>query len=430
VLLRASHTFGSCSFAFLCSFKERGARFALHMLDAEAKKVGVIAASAGELCAARAAKPARPSKCSPLDQRLRIYAGNHAQAMAYHAKLLGIPCTVYMPTIAPLTKIQACRAYGANVVVQGDHIGEARDIATQVGKEQGLTYINGYDHPHIIAGAGTMGLEILEQVPDVAAVIVPVGGAGLIAGTAVAIKSLRPDVRIIGVEPENIPSLREAMAAGKPVQTQLRGATLADGLLVPKVGLNAFHLACKYVDEVVTVREKHIALAMLRLIETEKCIVEGGGATGLAAALQGVLPADLRGKKVVFPLCGGNVDTPVLGRVIDRGLAADSRLIRMVATVDDRPGGIARLTAALADSGASVKDLFHERAWLDSDFSSVHVIVVAETRGEEHTGEIFAELHKRNIKVRRVSKVHRPMHMLEEARGGAPTGDAVEPQDL
>ena len=345
--------------------------------------------------------------------------------MAYHAKQQGIPCTVYMPTIAPLTKIQACRDIGAEVVVQGEHIGEARDAAVKVAAEKGLTYINGYDHPNIIAGAGTMGLEILEQVPDVSAVVVPVGGAGLIAGVAVAIKSMRPDVRIIGVEPENMPSLAAAMAAGHPVDTPLGGATLADGLLVPKVGLNAYHLACKYVDEMVTVREKYIALAMLRLVEAEKCIVEGGGATGLAAALQGVLP-DLAGKKVVFPLCGGNVDTPVLGRVIDRGLAADSRLVRFVATVPDRPGGIQRLTTQLAESGASVKDLFHERAWLDHDFSSVHIVCVAETRGAQHTSEMFDALARSGIKVHRISKVHRPLEALN-MQPVSPPADAEEP---
>ncbi|CAE7512259.1 tdcB [Symbiodinium sp. KB8] len=326
------------------SFKERGASFALKRLDEEAKRIGVIAAS----------------------------AGNHAQAMAYHAKQQGIPCTVYMPTIAPLTKIQACRDIGAEVVVQGEHIGEARDAAVKVAAEKGLTYINGYDHPNIIAGAGTMGLEILEQVPDVSAVVVPVGGAGLIAGVAVAIKSMRPDVRIIGVEPENMPSLAAAMAAGHPVDTPLGGATLADGLLVPKVGLNAYHLACKYVDEMVTVREKYIALAMLRLVEAEKCIVEGGGATGLAAALQG------------------------------------------------------RLTTQLAESGASVKDLFHERAWLDHDFSSVHIVCVAETRGAQHTSEMFDALARSGIKVHRISKVHRPLEALN-MQPVSPPADAEEP---
>lgn len=166
------------------------------------------------------------------------------------------------------------------------------------------------------------------------------------------------------------------------------GHTLADGLLVPKVGTNAFHVARKYVDKTVVVKERFIALAMLRLIEMEKCVVEGGGAVGLAAMLQGLLP-ELKGKKVVLPLCGGNVDTVTLGRVIERGLAADGRLVRFVANVSDRPGGIANLTKALADHGVSIRDIYHERAWVDSDISMVAVKIVAETMGFEHTEEMY-----------------------------------------
>ena len=209
--------------------------------------------------------------------------------------------------------------------------------------------------PHIIAGAGTLGLEILEQVPDVDAVVIPVGGAGLIAGAALAIKTLRPSVTVVGAEPVNCPSLTAALEAGRPV-TVAASSTIADGLLVPRVGTNAFALARRHVDRVVTVRERFIALAMLRLLEMEKAVVEGGGATGLAAMMEGLLP-ELAGKTVVIPLCGGNVDVPVLGRVIERGLAADGRLVRFEATVSDRPGGIAALTRVLADSGVSIKDI-------------------------------------------------------------------------
>jgi threonine dehydratase len=269
-------------------------------------------------------------------------AGNHALALAYHGQELGIPVTVVMPKIAPITKIQNCRELNARVMIHGQHIGEARDFANALGIKEGLTYINGFDHPNVIAGAGTLGVEIIEQVPHVDAVVIPVGGAGLIAGCALAIKTLKPDVKVIGAEPETVPSLTAAMEAGFPV-TVNGGPTLADGLLVPRVGTNAFALCQKYVDKVVLVKEKSIALAMLRLVEMEKAVVEGGGATGLAAMLQGLLP-ELEGKTVVIPLCGGNVDTPVLGRVIERGLAADARLIRFDAVVSDRPGGISALT--------------------------------------------------------------------------------------
>lgn len=310
------------------SFKERGARNALMLLDKESAKRGVIAAS----------------------------AGNHALGMAYHGQDLKIPVTVVMPRIAPITKVQNCRDLGANVIIHGAHIGEAREFAANLGEKEGLTYINGYDHPHIIAGAGTMGIEIIEQVPDVDAVVIPVGGAGLIAGSALALKTLKPGVKVIGAEPATCASLTAALEAGKPV-TVNAGATLADGLLVPRVGTNAYAIAAKHTDSVVTVQERYIALAMLRLIEMEKAVVEGGGACGLASLLQGSLP-DLQGKTIVIPLCGGNVDVPVLGRVLERGLAADGRLVRFEAIVSDRPGGIAALTKVLADSGVSIKDIY------------------------------------------------------------------------
>jgi threonine dehydratase len=351
------------------SFKERGGRNAMLLLSPEAKQRGVIAAS----------------------------AGNHALALAYHGMDLNVPVTVVMPTIAPITKVTNCRELGANVKIFGSHIGEAKEFAMKLAREQGLTYINGFDHPHVIAGAGTLGMEILEQVPDVDAVVIPVGGAGLIAGTALAIKSLRPDVKVYGAEPATVPSLTAALEAGKPVSVN-GGPTLADGLLVPRVGTNAFALCQQHVDKVVTVREKYIALAMLRLMEMEKAVVEGGGATGLAAMLQGLLP-ELEGKNVVVPLCGGNVDTPVLGRVLERGLAADGRLVRFEAIVSDRPGGIAALTRLLADAGVSIKDILHERAWVDTDVASVRVKVIVETADRTNATAMFELLQANGYEV-------------------------------
>ena len=345
------------------SFKERGARNTMMQLDAARRKRGVVAAS----------------------------AGNHALGLAYHGRDLDIPVTVVMPRIAPLTKIQNCRSLGANVIIHGAHIGEAREYAEeQFVKGKGLTYINGYDHPHIIAGAGTVGLEILEQVADVDAIVVPVGGGGLIAGISLAVKKVRPDVQVIGVEPKRCASLLAALHAGRVVPVNVR-STLADGLAVPTVGANAFELARRFVDKVVTVDERDIALAVLRLVELEKSVVEGAGATGLAAIIAGALP-ELQGKKVVIPLCGGNIDTAVLGRVIERGLAVDGRLVRFVATVKDRPGGVANLTKILSDMGVSIKDIYHERAWLGQDVAAVDVKCVAETRSKEHGEELRAAL--------------------------------------
>lgn len=340
------------------SFKERGARFTLMMLTPEQRVHGVIAAS----------------------------AGNHALALAYHGSSLNIPVTVIMPHIAPMMKIELCKQYGATVRVDGEDLGESKKIALRIAKDKGMLYINGYDHPHILAGQGTIGLEIAEQVPDLDAVLVPVGGGGLIAGTALAIKSLNPNVKVYGIEPERCASFKAAMEAGKPVYTKAM-STLADGLAVPTVGVNAFATAAPLVDKIVVVSEEFIALAILRLVEMEKAVVEGAGAIGLAAILSNQVP-ELKGKKVVIPLCGGNIDTTVLGRCLERGLAADGRLCRFVVTVSDRPGGIADLTKMIASIGVSLKDIFHERAWLKSDVFQVQVKCIVETRDEEHSKEL------------------------------------------
>jgi len=321
-------------------------------------------------------------------------AGNHALALAYHGASLGIAVTVVMPTIAPITKVQNCKELGATVVVEGAHIGEARERAFAMGIAGGQTYINGFDHPAIIAGAGSMGIECAEQVPNMDACIIPVGGGGLIAGAGTALKALLGSrVRLIGAEPVNCPSLTGALAAGRPVTVPAH-PTLADGLMVPRVGTNAFALATRCVDKVVLVGEREIALAMLRLLECEKIVVEGGGACGLGALLaeNSPLAAELRGKRVVLPLCGGNVDTPVLGRVLERALAADARLVRFEALVSDRPGGVAALTRVLADCGVSIKDIFHERAWVSSDTWSVRVKVIVETADRAAGENMFNKL--------------------------------------
>ena len=343
------------------SFKERGALNAMLLLQEAARKAGVTAAGNGVRVIAAS-------------------AGNHALALAYHGARLGIPVTVVMPTIAPITKVQNCRDLGATVHISGSHIGEARLHALTLAAEQGLTYVHGFNDPAVIAGAGTMGLEIASQVPDVDAVVVPVGGAGLIAGIGIALKHLKPGCLVYGAEPASVPSLAEALKAGRPVTVTSR-PTLADGLLVPCVGNNGLALAAKYVDKVVLVKEKYIALAMLRLVEMEKAVIEGGGAAGLAAMLQGI--PELEGKTVVVPLCGGNVDVPVLGRVLEGGLAEDGRLVRFEVTISDRPGGIARLTELLSAVGVSVKDIHHERGFglYDDDAQSVRVRVIVETAG-------------------------------------------------
>eukprot|EP00286_Rhodomonas_abbreviata_P028891 CAMPEP_0181312194 /NCGR_PEP_ID=MMETSP1101-20121128/13560_1 /TAXON_ID=46948 /ORGANISM="Rhodomonas abbreviata, Strain Caron Lab Isolate" /LENGTH=552 /DNA_ID=CAMNT_0023419015 /DNA_START=156 /DNA_END=1814 /DNA_ORIENTATION=+ len=350
---------------FTGSFKERGARNALLQLSEEQAKKGVIAAS----------------------------AGNHALALSYHGGLLGIPVTVIMPEIAPLTKVDKCRTLGANVILYGKHIGEAKEHALEDPDYAGLQYINGYDDPAIVAGAGSIGLEILEQVPDVDVVVVPVGGAGLIAGVALAIKTLRPEVEVIGVETETCASYTAALKKGEP-DAAVVTATLADGLAVPTVGPHSFAVAKHYVDRCVIVSEKQVALAILRLLEHEKAVIEGGGAVGVAALLPGG-PLDvpeLKGKTIVTPLCGGNIDITVLGRVIERGLAADRRLVRFAITVSDRPGGLAALTSTIARAGASVWDISHERAWMHNAVDQVVNTVVCEVTGPLHEARLKAAL--------------------------------------
>jgi len=242
-----------------------------------------------------------------------------------------------------------------------------------------------------------MGLEIAAQVPDIDAVIVPVGGAGLIAGLAVALKTLHPAIKIIGVEPERAASFSAALAAGRPVGVQMR-PTLADGLSVPQVGDNAFQIARGLVDKTVLVGEHEIALAILRLLELEKAVVEGAGAAPLAACLAGLLP-ELEGRNVVLPLCGGNIDTPMLGRVLERGLASDGRLYRFTATISDRPGGLARFAALIADEGASIIDIAHDRAFASDDINTVTVHCVVETRDTQHIAALRSRLNQEGFQV-------------------------------
>ena len=350
------------------SFKERGARNALAQLSVEQQERGVIDAS----------------------------AGNHGQALAYQGKLLGIPATVMMPKFAPLVKVNNCQKLGATVVLHGKDFGEAKAHAHEIATEKGLAYIDGYDDPAIIAGQGTMGLEIVEQTPDLEAVIIPVGGAGLLAGVSLAIKTLRPKVKIVTVEAENVASFSAALEAGKPTKIVMH-PTLADGLAIPQVGSNAFRIAKPLVDLAVTVTEEQIALAILRLVELEKSVVEGAAATPLAACMSGKLK-ELTGKRVVLLICGGNIDPNVLSRVIERGLVADGRLGRFTAIISDRPGGLADLATQIASTGASIKQVVHDRAFASSDVSAVNVLCTVETRNHQHLAELRALLKSHGVK--------------------------------
>lgn len=353
------------------SFKERGAVNRLLMLSAEERGAGVICAS----------------------------AGNHALAVAYHAVRLGVPVTVCMPKWAPLIKVKNCRAFGAEVVFAGETFVDAYEYATGEAGRTGKVFIPGFDDAAIVAGAGTAGLEIFEDWPEVDAIIVPVGGGGLIAGIGVVARAVKPAVKMIGVEPAHCQSLKAALAAGRVVRVE-SSPTLADGLAVAQVGKLPFELIRdeKLVDEIELVSEPEIALAVLRLLELEKTVVEGAGAASLAGAMR-AKELGLEGKNVCILLCGGNIDVTVLNKIIDRGLAADGRLCRLTCRTSDRPGSLARMTAVFARTGASVVEVFHDRHFGPADPALVSISVVLETRDRGHVDEVIGALRGEHIDV-------------------------------
>ena len=351
------------------SFKERGARNALLQLPSEQRARGVIAAS----------------------------AGNHALGVAYHGSLLGIPVTVVMPRFAPLIKVTNCRHLGATVLLHGADLSEARAEAETIAAREGLTFIHPFENAQVIAGQGTIALEILEQTPSVEAIVAPVGGGGLLAGIGTVVAARKPDVRVVGVEPVHAACLTEAFAAGHPVKVTL-ASTLADGLAVSQAGTQAFAILQRVLDRVVTVDEAAIALAILRLIELEKSVVEGAGAAPLAAFLCGKLD-ELKGRDVVLVLCGGNIDLTMLDRVIEIGLVADGRLSRFSCTISDRPGGLARLAEVIASTGASIKEIVHDRAFSGPDLSEVRVVCVVETTGQEHVAQLHRALADARVRI-------------------------------
>jgi len=313
------------------------------------------------------------------------------------AEELGVPVTVVMPQFAPMIKQSRCRGMGATVLLHGVNIAEARQRADEIAARENLTYIHGFDDADIIAGQGTLGLEILDKVPNADAIVIPVGGAGLIAGVSLAVKTARPGTEIIGVEPEFAASFNAALDAGEPVTFRMQ-PTLADGLAVPRVGDRAFAIARDRVDRMVIVNEEQIALAILRLAELEKGVVEGGGAAPLAAFLAGALD-DLRGKRVVLALCGGNIDPTVLSRVIEHGLVVDGRLTQFTAVISDRPGGLANLAQVIASVGATVKHIDHERTFSGANVFTVNVNCVVETNDAAHVEELHRTLRDQGIRV-------------------------------
>ena len=343
------------------AFKERGALNKLLTITAEERTHGVIAAS----------------------------AGNHAQGVAYHAGRHGIKALIYMPLATPLTKVSATRAYGAEVVLHGTNYDEAYEEAVKQSRQHHLTLIHAFDDDAVIAGQGTLGLEILAQQPDIEAIVAPIGGGGLIGGIACAVKETNPTVRVFGVQPAKLPSMKAAVAQGTPV-TLKSATTIADGIAVRRAGERTFPLVQKYVDDIVTVEEEEIANAILLLLEREKTLAEGAGAASIAALLNHKLP--LEGKKVAVLVCGGNIDVTLLSRIIERGLVKDGRLVRLRVHLPDYPGALHRLTGILADLRANIVETAYDRAYHGVNLGDTAIDITMETRGPAHIAELLTTL--------------------------------------
>lgn len=355
------------------SFKERGALNKLLLLSDAEKRAGVIAAS----------------------------AGNHAQGVAYHATRLGIRSVIVMPKQTPLIKVSNTRELGGEVILHGANYDEALAHARQLAKEHGFTFIHAFDDDAVIAGQGTIGLELLEEEVKFDAVVVPIGGGGLISGLAVAMKTRQPDIRIIGVEPENAASMRSALLAGHPTEIAIE-PTIADGLAVKRAGTHTLAVVQHFVDEVVSVSEEEIASAILKLLEIEKTVVEGAGAASLAAILFHKI-AGLDWKNVAILVCGGNIDPNLLSKIIERGLAKDGRLVRIRAIVRDRPGELAKICQIVADTGANIMDVAHNRAFGKLEVGGVELDLILETRGHDHIQQLLSVFHYEGINAVEVS---------------------------
>jgi threonine dehydratase len=346
------------------SFKERGALNRLSLLTPEEAARGVVAAS----------------------------AGNHAQGVAYHATRLGVRSIIVMPLATPLVKVTATREFGAEVVLHGANYDEACAEATRLCKSEGMIFVHPFDDAAVMAGQGTIGLEMLEQVPDLDAVIVPIGGGGLIGGIACAIKETRPACRVIGVQTERLPSMLEAVAARHPVTVDA-GTTIADGIAVRRSGNLTFPVVARYVDEIVTVDEDEISSAILLLLEREKTLAEGAGATALAALLQGKTSlSQTKGAKVGVLVCGGNIDVTLLARIIERGMVQDGRMILLRIHLLDKPGALADLTHLIAQHRVNIVNTLYNRAYYGVNLGDTAIDITLETRGKEQVAELLGAL--------------------------------------
>jgi threonine dehydratase len=315
-------------------------------------------------------------------------AGNHAQGVALAARMLGIKATVFMPEGAPIPKANATRGYGAEVLFHGEYLTQALLAAQEFAERTGAVFIHPFDHPDIVAGQGTVGLEILAQAPEATTVLIPTGGGGLIAGAAVAIKSQRPDIRVIGVQAEEAAAFPESLRRGVPVALE-RMTTMADGIAVARPGDVPFAAIQKYVDDVVTVSEESMSRALVLLLERAKMVVEPSGAAAVAAVMD---QPSAFATPIVAVLSGGNVDPLLLGNLIRHGMASSGRYLNIGCVIPDRPGGLARLLAELAESGANVLEVAHERTSTSLHVGEVEVRLQLETRSREHADTVLDRL--------------------------------------
>lgn len=350
------------------SFKVRGSGYMISQLTDEEKAKGVIACS----------------------------AGNHAQGVALAATKYGIKSTICLPDGAPISKVEATKGYGANVVMVEGVYDDAYAKAIELRDKNGYTFIHPFDDENVIAGQGTIGLEILDELPDTDAVIVPIGGGGLISGVAMAVKKLRPECKVYGVQAAGAPSMYNSINNGK-IERLSSVSTIADGIAVKEPGENTFKLINEYVDEIVTVTEDEIASAILALIEQHKMIAEGAGAVAVAAAMFNKIP--IAGKKAVCVVSGGNIDVTILSRVIKRGLLKSGRNYNILVELVDKPGQLRGVSNIIADKGGNVISVHHERAGEGSDINGCYLRIVLETRNFEHIKEITDALTAAGYKI-------------------------------
>ncbi len=344
---------------FTASFKERGACNKLTQLTPAQSQAGVIAMS----------------------------AGNHAQGVAYHAHRLGLRAVIVMPRFTPGVKVERTRGFGAEVILHGDTLEEARSHALELAAAQGLTFIHPYDDDAIIAGQGTVALEMLQQVPDLDVLVIAVGGGGLIAGMATVAKALRPGMQVIGVQTSRFPAMVNAVLGTHHPQGS---STIAEGIAVASPGELSRRIITERVDDLVLVEEGDIEQALVMLLEVEKTLVEGAGAAGLAALLK--FPERFQGKRVGLVLCGGNIDPLLLASIIERGMVRAGRLARIRVSARDVPGSLARITATVAQVGANIDEVHHQRAFTMLSAQNVEVELVVQTRGHAHVAELLAAL--------------------------------------